>query len=479
MNLWRKYTNISVQAKASIWYTICNFFQKGISFVVVPIYIRLLTTDEYGEWSVFLSWVSILIIFASLNLYAGVYTKTLVDMDDSKDRDKYTSSMQGLGTIVSIALLGIYWLSHDWCNKLLDLDTPFMLLMFLYFIVYPAFCFWSYRQRVEYKYHSMVIASIAISVLTPVISIFLLIFTELRAKALILGYLITQCAIGLVFYIYHFCKSKYFYDKRYWKYALKFNIPLIPHYLSLIILGQSDRIMIKYYCGESDAGIYSFAYQIASVINVLIAAINSSRVPWTYEQMKAKIYDRLKKVTNTLAAMMAGVTLVICLISPEIISIVGTKEYSVAVYIIPIVTLGVYYTFIYDLYASIEFYYGATKYIMYASVAGALLNIALNAIFIPLYGFIAAAYTTLVCYSAFLLIHYMFARKVLREQNVIQTVYDSKSIFILSIVITCVCLASMISYKYPGIRLVLIIMILAICYIKRAIIQKMIIAIKR
>ena len=74
-----KYKNMPVQAKASIWYAVCNFFQKGISFIVVPIYIRLLTTGEYGEWNIFQSWRDILIVLASLNLYAGVYTKTLVD----------------------------------------------------------------------------------------------------------------------------------------------------------------------------------------------------------------------------------------------------------------------------------------------------------------------------------------------------------------------------------------------------------------
>ena len=129
MKLWNKYKNMPVQVKASLWYTICNFFQKGISFIVVPIYVRLLTTAEYGEWSVFQSWRDILIIFASLNLYAGVYTKTLVDNTD--DRDRYTSSMQGLGTVISLVMLVIYFFTHEWCNKQIGLTTPYMLLLFL------------------------------------------------------------------------------------------------------------------------------------------------------------------------------------------------------------------------------------------------------------------------------------------------------------------------------------------------------------
>ena len=466
-----KYRSMAVQAKASIWYTICNFFQKGISFIAVPIYVRLLTTDEYGDWSVFQSWRDILIIFASLNLFSGVYTKTLVDNKD--DRDRYTSSMQGLGTIVSLGLFVIYFFTHDWCNRIIGLETPYMMLLFLYFIVYPAFSFWGTRQRVEYKYKPMVIVTIIISLLTPGVSILLLLKTDLRTNAVILGYLLVQSGIGLIFYVYHFWKGKCFYHKDYWVYASKFNIPLIPHYLSLIVLGQSDRIMIKHYCGESDAGIYSFAYQIASAINALILAINGSRVPWTYEQLRIKVYNKLKGITNTLVLMMAGMVLFVALISPEIIKIIGTADYQIAVYVIPVVTLGVYYTFVYDLYASIEFYFGATKYVMYASVTGALLNIVLNAIFIPKYGFIAAAYTTLVCYFIFMIVHYLFSKKVLRQQQIEDPIYDNKMVFFLSGLLTLVGLGCMLVFPYTIIRVLLMVGLLMACVIKRKTIMGM------
>ncbi|MBR6450648.1 MAG: oligosaccharide flippase family protein [Fibrobacter sp.] len=469
---------MAVQAKASIWYTICNFFQKGISFFVVPIYVRLLSTAEYGEWSVFQSWANILIIFASLNLYCGVYTKALVNIPDSKERDKYTSSMQGLGTITTLFFLAIYAFSHDWANKAIGLNTGLMLLLFLYFIVYPAFSFWGTRLRVEYRYKSMVVVTILISLLTPVVSILLLQNTDLRANALILGYLVVQCSFGLYFYIIHFFKGRCFYEKKHWNYALKFNIPLIPHYLSLIVLGQSDRIMIKYYCGDSDAGIYSFAYQLASTLYVLISAINGSRVPWTYEQLKQRTYDKLISVTNLLLLLMAGVTLMISLVSPEIIKLLGTPDYNIAIFVIPVVVLGVYFTFVYDLFASIEFFYGATKYVMYASVTGAVLNIVLNAIFIPIFGFIAAAYTTLICYIIFMLMHYVFAKKVIKEQNITAPVYNNKTIFALSTIIGTICLCCMATFSYIFLRIFLISVLVGICFFKRNTIKKLLLTLR-
>lgn len=451
MKLISKYRNMSIQVKAVLWYTVCNFFQKGISFIVVPIYIRLLSTAEYGEWSVFQSWRDILIIFTSLNLYCGVYTKTLVDIKED-ERSKYTSSMQGLGTVVTIGMFILYILLKGTIERLFGLDTITMLLLFIYFLVFPAFQFWFTRQRVEYKYHKMVVMTILISILTPTISILFLMQTRLREKAVIFGFLFVQCIFGMVFYVYQFMKGKTFYDKKYWSYALNFNIPLIPHYLSLIVLGQADRIMIKSSCGESDAGIYSFSYQLASAMNVFVSAINGSRVPWTYEQLREGAYDELKKISNLLCMFMGGIVILVSLLSPDVIRFLGTAEYSMATYVIPVVAMGIYFTFVYDMFCGVEFYYGATKYVMTASCIGAILNIILNAIFIPIYGFIAAAYTTFACYLIFMFMHLVFMRKVVKREGIRDSIYDIRTILLLSGMTVFISFACMITYTNNWVR---------------------------
>ena len=477
MKIWNKYKNLSLPLKASLWYTVCNFMQKGISFVVVPVYVRMLTTGEYGEWNVFQSWRDILIILASLNLYAGVYTKTLVD--NTNDRDRYTSSMQGLGTVITVAFLIIYFFTHKWCNRMLNLNTPLMLLLFLYFIVYPAFSFWGTRQRVEYHYKPMVMVTLLISFITPALSILLVKYTNLREKGLILGFLITQCVVGLFFYIYHYIRGRVFFSAHYWKYALKFNVPLIPHYLSLIVLGQSDRIMIKYFCSESDSGIYSFAYQIASVMNVFLSAINGSRVPWSYEQLRDRVYGQLQSVSNILCVLMAAITLMAALLSPDIIRILGTDDYYLAMYVIPIVALGVYFTYCYDMFCTVEFYYGATKFVMLASLIGAVSNIIMNAVFIPMYGFIAAAYTTLASYMLFMLMHYFFMRIVMKRENIKENIYDMKFTVLCSIILCGAVVGCIFTYQNMIVRYVLIIVIAVILFCFRQRIINVITTIKK
>lgn len=426
-NLMQKYKQTPVQARASVWYTLCNILQKGISFLVIPIYVRILTTTEYGAYSVFQSWRDVLIILATLNLHAGIYTKAMVDYD--QDRDRYTSCMQGLSTILTMVLFAVYIPLSDMWNRLLQMDTITVLLLFVYYISYPALTFWTVRQRVENKYVKMVAVTMLVSVLTPIISVLLLTTTSLREKAVIWGYLIVQSAVGVFFYVMQFVRGKCFLHKEYWQKALKFNLPLIPHYLSLIVLGQADRIMIQHYCGSDKAGIYNLAYQIAVLMQVVTNAISATLVPWSYEQLKSRKFHSLKSAAGKLCLLVGIMTFAVILVAPEIIGIVGTEEYRDAIWIVPSVAISVYFTFCYGLFSTVPFYYGATSHVMVASLVGAGLNIVLNAIFIPMFGYIAAGYTTLVCYFAFMIMHYLFMRVTCRKEVDGVTVYDNRQIF--------------------------------------------------
>lgn len=467
MKVITKYKNMPIQAKASIWYTACNIFQKGISFIVLPIYTRLLTTTEYGEYSVFQSWKEILIIFATLNLYCGVFTKAMVDFED--DRDRYTSTIQGLSTVLTSCLFLIYIFAHSFWNRLFEFNTTTAMLLFLYFITFPSFSFWAVRQRVENRYIKMVVVTIIVSVLTPVISIGLLFYTNLRAQAVIWGSLIAQILVGLGFYFYNFKKSPCFFNKEYWTAALKFNIPLIPHYLSLIILGQADRIMIKEYCGNDKAGIYNLAYQVSMVMNIVVSAINSSLVPWIYDRLRNKDYSAIKKTCNGLCLLVGAMTMGAVLVSPEVVRILGTEEYLEAIWIIPSVATSVYFMFCYGLFSNIEFYFSATKFVMIASVIGAIVNVVLNVIFIPIYGFIAAGYTTLFCYFMFMIMHFLFMKKICNKVLDGELVFDIRFISLSCIIIILTGAMCMVLYTSEAIRYVVIAFgaILLVCFKNR------------
>lgn len=466
-----KYRSMHIEAKASIWYTICNILQKGIAFIVVPIYVRILTTAEYGRYTTFQTWKDILIIFATLNLYCGVFTKAMVDLKTDNERNRYTSAMQGLTTLITAFFFMIYIIKPSLWNHLLDTNTTNIFLTMLYFILFPSFNFWTVRKKVENKYISMVIVTMVVSVATPVLSLVLLYQTKMREDALIRGYLITQIIIGAIFYIYHYFRYLCIFDKAYWKRALLYNIPLIPHYLSLMVLGQADRIMIKYICGDADAGIYSLAYSISTLMSVVIAAINSSMVPWIYGKFKTKEYNRIYQITKPLLIIMGIATAILTICAPEFIKIIGTTDYMASIWVIPSVSLGIFYTFCYNLYCNVEFYYSKTKYVMLASSIGAILNIILNYIFIPAFGFVAAGYTTMICYLIFMIVHFAFMKRVCKLENIKEDIYDNRFIALFTTILSIFCLVIQILYPYWWIRLLLLAILVLFIYIKRDIVK--------
>ena len=72
-----RYKSFPIQVKASLWFLICSFLQKGISTVTTPIFTRIMNTTEYGQYNVFNSWLSIASIFVSLSLTEGYMHKDL------------------------------------------------------------------------------------------------------------------------------------------------------------------------------------------------------------------------------------------------------------------------------------------------------------------------------------------------------------------------------------------------------------------
>ena len=75
--LFAKYQNMNKAAKATIWFVICSFFQRGITVLTTPIFTRLLNTEEYGIYSVFSSWLEIFTVIVTMRISYGAYMRNI------------------------------------------------------------------------------------------------------------------------------------------------------------------------------------------------------------------------------------------------------------------------------------------------------------------------------------------------------------------------------------------------------------------
>ena len=460
-----RYKALSVQLKASIWFLICSFLQKGISVITTPIFTRLLSTDEYGQYGAFDSWLKIITIFVSLQLYSGVYTQGLVKYSDDKCR--FSSSIQGLSLSLTVAWTIIYLVFRNYWNNLFSLTTVQMLAMLIMIWSTSVFNLWAGEQRVEYKYHRLVFATLIISIAKPVIGIAFVKNATDKVTARILGLALVELIGYFSFFWIQMKKGKQFYSFKYWRHALLFNIPLIPHYLSQTVLNSADRIMIKNMIGDSEAGIYSLAYSVSLIMTLFNTALMQTISPWMYQRIKEKKERSIAPVAYITLILIASVNLLLILLAPESVTVFAPNAYHKAIWVIPPVAMSVYFMYSYDLFAKFAFYYEKTKFIMVASVMGAVLNIILNYVFIHLFGYLAAGYTTLLCYIVYAIAHYLFMRKVCRCFCEDKQPYDPKIIFIISFIFVFTGFLLMITYDYPLVRYSIVVVLSIVLVVKR------------
>lgn len=470
-NILNEYRSFSLQAKAAIWYTVCNLLQKGISLIAVPIYTRILTTEQYGAYSVFLSWLDIFEIIATFRLSWGGYIVGLTKYNN--DRDRYTSSVQGLGfTVTSIALM-IYLAVPDWINRVTGMNFGLTLMIFVLLYTMPAISFWTARQRVEYHYQAAVAVTMISSLLIPILGVRVALSTDHKEYAIIGARVVVQGIIGVCLMIVNCGKQFCFFHKEYWKRSLRFNVPLLPYYLSTVLLNSSDRIIIQNLVGKAQAGIYGVAYSASMVMSLFNSSINSSLQPWIFAKMKEKNYNDIPKVINSLLILVAGLNLLLIAFAPEAIAVLAPPQYREAIWVVPPLAASVFVMFFYQHFVNVEFYFEDSKIIAVASIGSAVLNVILNFLLIPIAGYMAAGYTTLFSYLVFGFAHYLFMRRICYKNDCPINIVNIRMMLQIMIMFFLLAAVLMVGYIIPLIRYSFILIVLFVTVLKREmIIQK-------
>ena len=444
-----RYNDLSKVKKATLWITFCSFLQRGLSFITVPIFTRLLSTADYGSVSVYQSWEMVATYLATLGVTYGGFNNGMIKFKD--DREGYTTSVTGL-----VLTLGILWiiLSRVLSGNVVALTgMPLTLvsLLFVEVVVKGVYDIWVSRMKFDYEYRKLVPASLVLSVAVPALGVFFVVMASDKVLARILSFVLVEAAFAIVLGGSMLKRSKMLYKWEYWKFTLLFNIPLLPHYLSQVVLSSSDRIMIANMCSAADAGVYSIAYSVGMLMTLLTNSLNSTVVPWLYRTLEARELKRIDRMSVSLLGALALTVIFVDILAPEVVGILAPGEYSEAMTLVPVIAASVFFMFMYSYCSNIEFYYEKTGLAAIASVLAAVLNLGLNAAFIPMFGYRAAGYTTLACYIALGAVHYEFSQRVTRDKTGASAL-NGISIWGLSFVFVGISLVLPLLYPHPIIR---------------------------
>lgn len=232
------------------------------------------------------------------------------------------------------------------------------------------------------------------------------------------------------------CLLKYQYKKYYLinkKIKNKLNIKLLWKmideskflwitFVSFLIYTQLDKLMINYYLGEEEVGIYTIGIQLSGILSILIGPVQNSIYPKMielYKESYEKYYNFFLLSNTMITQLYLVLTISSIIVVRYLFRYVYKPEYSPAIIVYSILAFSVFIKAVGSLQTSHLTIKGLTQKTFYKTLAGLILNIVLNSLLIPKYGINGAALATLIT-QFFVLIFLDFFIKEYREHAFVQ-----------------------------------------------------------
>lgn len=393
-------------------YLFSNIAIKAVGFISLPVMTRLLSPDEYGALNVFISWQGILVAIFTLNCYAAL--GRYYYEPDNNVPEFFGTSIVFILILLSF-FLALFLLFRQKIAILLGLPSS-VIIWYIPLVLFYVMSSWFEQIYIPQRQsRKITIRNVVNSYSTFILSVIIILFLE---KDRYLGSIYASLVIGVIFSFYYFFALKPYIKFAFsfgaLKYMVLFSIPLLPYSLSAVILEQFDRIMINKYTGYADAGLYSFAYNIGMLLTLVLSALQQAWMPDYFKHMDDKNHDQLDSDIIKMVTIIIISAFFLILFGQEMGMILAKNTYHSSLVIVPIIVIGYLFYSFFTFYAWNMQYAKKNIYLSLVVLSAGSINIGLNVIFIPRYGYVAAAYTTAASYLVMALLGWVVSKVILK-----------------------------------------------------------------
>lgn len=383
------------------WYLLSSFITKGLGILLLPIYTKYLSPDEYGILQGLNSISSFLPFILSLSLDAAFGRFYHEDKIDFKRLQLLYSTVYWFVCIYGAVLLaGVFATSNLWLTNLLEVPIfPYAYLSFIPSLLSQLALLGRtfLQQALETKKSTTL--DIVSTLLNAGVSVLLLVAFNMGVISRLLG-IFAGALFLFVYYHFYFVKVKLlaytFSWSVLWK-CLKYSLPMLPAMAGSWISGMSDRLIIAKYCSLASVGLYSLAFQLGQLLYILGDAITRVIGPII---MSGLVYDKEcteKKVAGSaylILLIMLFSEIMLYLFSEEFITVFADERYFESALFIPIFgfnyVLGMQQRFP----TQIISYKKKTWVISAGCILSACVNLGLNFMFVPKCGYAFAVWAS-------------------------------------------------------------------------------------
>lgn len=427
-------SSIKKLAGQTIWYGLSSIFGRFLNYLLTPILATIFASADYGKITTLFTIAAFLNIFFTY----GMETSYFRFSSQEPEQKVYNTSSSSI-LLSTILLTGLLWMLTD--NIAVFLELPGHPEYILWVILIVALDTLSVMPFARLRYTGRPRKFAAIKILNILINVGLVIFFLVVCKndyeknadtffAVIykpeigLGYVIianlVASAVTLLLLAKEFFQFSFKLNPDFWKEMMRYSWPLVIVGFGGMINETIDRIMLlKLYPGTteqafSQSGIYSANYKLAVLIVLFIQAFRMGAEPFFFKQSTSENAQR------TYARVMKFFIIACCFCFLAVVLFLdiwkyfmGTRhpEYYTGLKVVPIlmvakIFLGAYY--------NLSVWYKLTNRNLigaWITIGGAAITILFNWIFIPIWGYMACAIATILCYGFMMITSYVLGQK--------------------------------------------------------------------
>jgi O-antigen/teichoic acid export membrane protein len=416
-------------ARNIVLYTVGEIIPRVLSFLLLPVLTKYLSTSDYGISSYINTVVTFLYVLTTLSINSFVL-RTFYKVKTEVEKKKLLGNIFLFLSLFALIMLCLEALLFPVLLQAFSVKVPFypyflLGLILNFFDVVSVVPLITYRVNEDAK--SFVMLTVGRTALQYIFVLFLIIYFNMGLLGSFAGRLI---ACVPFFFIYVFVVKKkgiFTINFSQIKEGLKFSLPLLPGALSYLVITMFDRIILERYVSLSELGIYSVASTLALTLNIVIQGLYRSFEQKIFKEHGGTNYlqqaDKLYKFY--VAALYIPAFGVILFAREILLFFTSSQYYAAETYVIYLVTAVII--------SGMNIFLGTTliaegkrKIISYSSFIAAVVSFIANVLFIKYFGVLGACIASIISFFVVFIFYYIKAnmlRKYLIHQISFFTVF--------------------------------------------------------
>lgn len=408
------FNNLTVKQtifKNTFWLTAGLGINRLLKLILLIYAARILGATEYGKFTFALAFICLFVVFHDLGL-SRIITREFAREEEKKEEFHSILSLKILlsfGAFILI-LLSSFFITPDSDIRQVILILALFNLINGFIIIFYAF--FQARQRMEYEAWAGILQTILVTGL----GLFIL-FKFPSVENLSYAYLFAAfVALIFILLFFHFkiFPLKVSWQKVVWRKFLVMSWPLALTALFGILYTYIDSVMMGYWGMITETGWYNAAYKIIMVSLIPMGLISGSFYPVLskfFKESKEKLQNAWNHQIEIMILIAAPLVVGGMVLAPKIIDFIYGQAFSPSILAFQILIIMVGIMFLYRPFYDVLIASNQQKKIFWATLSGALINIILNLILIPMFSLYGAAIATVITYILISLLIFGFTSK--------------------------------------------------------------------